>query len=135
MAYQIEVKARTTYQIGVKARGPAGPPGPAGTAITVPFAYGDATPAQMVTLAAGQALIAVTLVIIEPFDGIGAALEVGVVGDTDRFMSAAANLPGTAGIYISHPGALLASDTPVALSITPGAGARSGTGLLTISLQ
>lgn len=128
----------TTYQIVVKARGPTGPigpPGPAGNAVVASFGFGDATPASVASLTAGQAIIAITVVILEPFDGVGSGIEVGVLGDPGRYMPASGNNPAAAGTYAAHPGVRLNADTEVLVSITPGAGATAGSGIVTISLQ
>lgn len=127
---------------GVVAVGQQGPqglmglPGPAGgAAIEVAFSYGDATPVSVTTALAGKLVYGVQIHIHVPFDGSAAALTVGDAGDTDRLMAAADNDPTTVGSYTTTPAYAYGSDTGLTLSITPGAGASQGAGILVLYIQ
>lgn len=103
--------------------------------VEVNFAYGDATPAAITTALAGKLVYGVSIHIKTPFDGIGAALTVGDAGQVDRLMAAAENAPGQVGSNTTTPALAYAVDTPLILSITPGAGATQGAGLIIIEVQ
>ena len=118
--------------------GPQGAQGVAGTLGTIVtesqtnFAWGDATPAILLAVAAGVPIYRISLVILEPFDGNGAALSIGVTGDADLFMAANECDPKTAGVYSVTPGYKFATAGTIRLFITPGAGASKGNGIVTI---
>ena len=115
------------------ATGPAGPPGAA--AVEIAFAYGDATPVALTTATAGKLVYGVDIHIRTPFDGSGAALTVGDAGDTARLMAANENDPTAVGSYTTTPAYAYGSDTGLTLSITPGAGASQGAGVLVLYIQ
>lgn len=116
--------------------GPAGPPGPAGAAsIEFNFAFGDATPATVVTALAGKMIYGVQLHIKTPFNGTGAALVVGDAAVSNRLMAAAENDVLTVGSNTTAPSYAYAVNTPILLGITPGAGATQGAGVLVLSIQ
>ena len=117
-------------------QGLIGPQGPAGgAAIEVAFSYGDATPVAAATALTGKLVYGVQIHIRVPFNGTGAALTVGDVGDTDRLMAAADNDPTAIGGYTTTPAYAYGSDTGITLSITPGAGASQGAGILVLYIQ
>lgn len=127
---------------GVVAAGQQGPqglmglPGPAGgAAIEVAFSYGDATPVSAATALAGKLVYGVQIHIRVPFNGTGAALTVGDAGDTARLMAAVDNDPTAVGSYTTTPAYAYGSDTGLTLSITPGAGASQGAGVLVLYIQ
>lgn len=113
--------------------GPVGPPGPAG--IEFNFAFGDATPATVVTALAGKMVYGVQLHIKVPFDGAGAALVVGDAAQANRLMAAAENDVTTVGSNTTAPAYVYTANTPILLGITPGAGATQGSGVLVLSIQ
>lgn len=117
-------------------QGPAGLPGPAGAAsIEFNFAFGDATPATVVTALANKLIYSVQLHIRVPFNGVGAALTVGDAAQPDRLMKAAENDVLTAGTNTTAPAHAYAVNTPLLLNITPGAGASQGAGVLILGIQ
>ncbi len=101
----------------------------------LPFSFGDASPEFIVTVPAGKTVYEVRIDINTPFDGVGAALEVGDTGTPDQLMTAAQNDPSLQGSYISSPAFVYVATTQVKLSITPGAGATQGSGVLVLSMQ
>lgn len=118
--------------------GPQGIQGVAGTSGTIVtesqtnFAWGDATPAILLAVAAGVTIYGISLVILESFDGNGAALSIGVTGDPDLFMATNECDPKTAGVYSMTPGYKFSMAGTIRLFITPGAGASKGNGIVTI---
>lgn len=50
--------------------------------------FGDATPATIMDLPDSLALDQISVNVTEEWDGVGASIEIGVVGETDRFFSA-----------------------------------------------
>lgn len=117
--------------------GPMGPQGASGTgaALEIPFAYGDATPKFITTAASGKLVYEASVLITETFNGAGAALVIGDAGIADRLLAATENDPGTLGTYTTHPNIVYLVDTVINLTITPGAGASQGAGLLTLAMQ
>ena len=99
------------------------------------FSYGDASPALIVTIPAGKIVYGVSINISVPFDGIGASLQIGDAGVADRLMTASQNEPSTVGAYSTSPSYLYGTATQLNLSITPGAGATQGSGLIILSIQ
>lgn len=125
--------------IATGAQGPTGPIGPAGPAgaasVEINFAFGDATPAPVVTALAGKLIYGVQLHIKVPFDGAGAALVVGDAVQANRLMAANENDVLSVGSNTTSPAYAYAVNTQILLGITPGAGATQGSGLLVISIQ
>lgn len=111
------------------------PGGGGGSAVSYSFAYGDATPAPLLVGAANKAIYSVILHILEAFNGVGASLTVGDAGQPDRLMLANQNNPAAPASYAATPDYVYGSNTQLLLSITPGAGATQGRGLLTIEVQ
>lgn len=117
-------------------QGPVGPPGPAGAAsVEINFAFGDATPVTVVTALANKLVYSAQLHILVPFNGVGAALTVGDAAQPDRLMKANENDVLTAGANTTAPAYAYAVNTPLLLSITPGAGASQGAGVLILGIQ
>lgn len=112
--------------------GPAGPPGSAAGTYQATFAYGDASPAIVATVPAGKVVYEVEIAIVTPFDGAGAALSVGDAGLPDRLMTLIENDPTQRGSNTTAPAYQYASDTDILLTITPGAGASQGNGIVFI---
>lgn len=100
----------------------------------VAFAYGDASPRSLVSVAAGTRVIAVTVFIDTGFDGTGAALEIGEAGDADGLMAADQINPSIPGTYGAMPGVVFTGATDIRLSITPGDGASQGSGSVVFTL-
>lgn len=110
-----------------------GEPGlPGGHAVEETFAWGDATPAILSAVEAGDTVYSITLVILEPFDGAGAALSIGITGAPELLMAAAQCDPKTAGSYSVTPGYKFSAPETLRLFITPGAGASKGNGVVII---
>lgn len=137
-----QVVTRDTVERAITFAGEQGPPGPTGpagppgsVAVEAAFAFGDATPAAVTTALAGKLVYGVELYIKTPFDGIGAQIVVGDAAQVDRLMAAEENdLLATGGNH-STPAHAYAVDTPILLSITPGAGATQGSGVIVLRIQ
>lgn len=131
-----EVKDIQVVTIGEAGpRGATGAAGPPGSGAQANFAYGDATPAPLVTATAGKVVYSVEVVITEPFDGVGAAITVGDAGQVDRLMSVDENAVTSIGSNTTAPAYSYGADTPITLSITPGAGASQGRGIVIVRIQ
>lgn len=131
----IEVTQEET-NVEVLLAGPAGPRGADGSgAIEIPFAYGDATPLFITTVPAGKFVYEVALIITEAFNGAGATLAVGDAGIADRLMTVTDNAPSVPGTYMTHPNVAYLGNTAVTLTITPGAGASQGAGIVRLIIQ
>jgi hypothetical protein len=116
--------------------GPRGAPGASGAGgIEFPFAWGDASPRTVTAATAGKLVYGVQLHVSAAFDGTGAQLQVGDAGDPERFMAAGQNDPATVATFTTAPSHRYGVDTSVLLTITPGAGATAGSGLLTLFIE
>lgn len=119
--------------------GEQGPPGINGLngagAVEYAFAFGDATPANIVSVPSGKMVYRVGLHINQAFDGVGAQITVGDALDQDRLMTAIENDPTMVGSHETSPAFSYGSDTNVTITIVPGAGASQGAGLLTLYVQ
>lgn len=104
-------------------------------AVSVPFSWGDASPAAIATAIAGRAVYRVELTLTAAFDGMGASVTVGDAASQDRLFAADQIDLTTPGVYSSHPGHAYVTDTIVNLYITPGPGASAGAGFLLIYIQ
>lgn len=118
-------------------QGIPGPPGPAGTgAVTVVnFAWGDASPALMVTVAANKRVWDVRVFIETPFNGASPALTVGSIAGPAELMAANENGPGSMGVYETYPNKKYGTSTLIYLTITPGAGASAGAGQVHFEIE
>lgn len=140
-----QVTVESTRTLEVVTAGPQGPRGDDGADgaagangdgqyPAVEFAFGDATPATILTVnpASAAEIALVQLEIEEAFDGVGAQIQIGVAGDADLLMAADQNLPGEVAVFETSPRVRLAGGAQVVLTITPGAGASQGRGKIII---
>ena len=97
---------------------------------TVSFAFGDASPAIVMTVnpASAAEVALVQVEIEEAFDGVGAQIAFGTVADPDSLMRADQNDPSELAVYETSPRVRLAGGEQLQLTITPGAGASQGRG-------
>jgi hypothetical protein len=116
-------------------QGPPGAPGAGSGAIEINFAYGDATPSQLVVAPAGKLIYSVAIHIRQSFDGTDAALTIGDAANPDQLMAAIENAPALVGSNTTSPAFAYDVDTQLLLSITPGAGASQGAGLVTLIIE
>ena len=139
------VTQETTRTLEIVTAGPQGPRGDDGADgaagangdgqyPVIEFAFGDASPAIVLTLnpASAAEVALVQLEIEEAFDGAGASIAVGTVADPDGLMRADQNLPGEVAVFETSPRVRLPAGEGVQLTITPGAGASQGRGKLII---
>ena len=133
---RVETVTTQRAPVEVVSRGRQGPPGANGDGQypVVEFAFGDASPAPVLTInpASAAEIVLVQLEIEEPFDGVGAMLTVGTTADPDLLMSADQVDPSTAAVFESSPRVALVGGVEVQLTITPGVGASQGRGKLVI---
>jgi hypothetical protein len=114
-------------------RGPAGADGSGG--ISIPFAWGDASPRTIATALAGKLVYGVEIHISDAFDGAGASLTVGDAAQPDRLMATHQIDPSAVGAYETSPSHRYGSNTALLLTITPGGGATAGAGLLRLFVE
>lgn len=116
--------------IKITDRGPPGPPGPVSDGIpAIPFSYGDAS--SVVATAPADGIITIVRIDFEtPFNGAGAQVTVGVLGDTDALMPATQNEPSEQASFedvVDYP---VTAGMAVWLDIVGGSGATQGAGVL-----
>jgi hypothetical protein len=116
-------------------RGMPGPAGVGGTGAIPPiaFSYGDAARAVF-TPDVPSILVSARVRITVPFDGAGPEIRLGTAADDDAFMSAADSDPTMAAEFETTPDVPLADGASVRLTITPGAGATQGAGVLLLNV-
>lgn len=117
--------------------GPPGLPGTsgAGSLQSIPFAWGDATPATLLTVSAEKRIYRVRLLIEDIFNGGGASLSVGSADDPEDLVSTTENDPTSVGTYETYPDQRYLTDTLLRLTITPGAGASTGSGQVQLEIE
>ena len=126
----------TTGQQGIQGvRGNIGPIGPSAAGLIPPidFAYGDASPATVLTLGVDSEIVAVSLQVEEAFNGTGASVSFGVAGDPESLFPAAFVDLSSTGIFQFSPRVEYAAGTQLLLTITPGSGASQGRGQIIVS--
>jgi hypothetical protein len=99
------------------------------------FGWGDASPVITTIARAGRLVYTIGIHIITPFNGTGAFVTVGDAGDTDRLMTATENDVYTVCSNETSPDHVYGSNTPILLTINPGAGASAGEGLITVYIE
>jgi hypothetical protein len=108
---------------------------PSGGKFSLPFSFGDASPAVIGTVPANKIVTAVRIVITTAFNGTGASLAVGSALDPDGLMDELGNDPAQVAEYESSPGTSFGLDTSVRLTISPGGGASAGAGVVFLEFQ
>jgi hypothetical protein len=99
------------------------------------FSYGDATPALITSVPIGGMITQVDLILLTPFDGVGAVISVGTELVLDNLMSISQNDLSVASTYITKPGLVCSSLTGVYLHMVQGAGASAGNGVILVSVN
>lgn len=138
-ARQVQAVVRDTDTIALTTpgvQGPKGDPGlsPAGLLPPINFAFGDATPATVAVLASASEVMAVQLQIEEAFDGAGASIAFGTAAEPELLLATWQSDPSDGGgIFEVSPRVALPANTPLVLTIAPGAGATRGRGQIVLS--
>ena len=114
-----------------------GPPGPSssGTLSIANFAWGDATPALLVTITGGKRVYRVRLFIETVFNGANASLAVGTAGNPEELMGTNGNSPYAVSGYENYPDKRYLTTTQLLLTIVSGAGASAGAGQVHIEIE
>jgi hypothetical protein len=102
------------------------------TVFEMTFAYGDATPLPIFTLGDNAIIAEVNVWLLEEFDGTGAKINIGKPAAPDDLMSDTEIDPSFLSSYSTRPGKEYVSGDTVNLTITPGAGAGHGRGVLSV---
>ena len=109
---------------------------PTGSALfELNFAYGDVSPALIAAVPLGGMVTQVDVIILNPFNGMGAALSIGDAGDHERLLAVNGNDPATVATYSAYPARTYGVMTDVFLYLTPGAGASSGNGVVLLTVN
>jgi len=117
-------------------QGPAGVDGADATGQrTFAFEWGDATPVPLLTVDAGRMVLACTVSLDVPFDGVGASLSIGDAGDDGSLFDAGMIDTSVVGSFQNSPCLRFGTDTEVLLTITPGTGASTGSGVVSLFLE
>jgi hypothetical protein len=112
---------------GLGQQGPKGDPGISGGGSVPPvsIAVGDA--AHVVFEAPEDGVVTnVRLRVTEAFDGTGAQVAIGTIGDADAVMAAADSDVSTAAEYETTPDFAMTEGQTLLVTITPGSGATQG---------
>ncbi len=104
-------------------------------AVVTTFSYGDATPHLLASLESGAFVADATVKIETGFDGAGAEISIGTLGDPNSIFPSTSIMPYETGVYASAVSLLLNAPTDIYLFITPGAGAAAGAGNLCITVN
>jgi hypothetical protein len=135
VVHVVMIHAPDLQVVTVGETGPRGLAGVSGATTTVAFAFGDATPKNIVIAPADKLVLSVALVITAAFDGAGAALQIGVSGTPADLLATTDNDPQTLGTYEVTPQKSYPGMTPLLLTITPGSGASQGAGRVVIEIE
>jgi hypothetical protein len=123
--------------LGVASTGVQGPRGPAGASAsgipTLNFAFGDATPATVLSLGENLEITWISLQIEEAFDGVGAQIQLGTAASPGLLMDSWQSDPSAALTFEVSPRVELSSGTAIILTIIPGSGASQGRGQFVIN--
>lgn len=98
------------------------------------FAFGDASPEAIGTLAANKLVRKVSLFVRTAFDASGIALSIGKSGATSDLMATTQVDPLTIAEYSTSPLARYIADTPLILTIA-GSGGTMGAGTVVIEYE
>jgi hypothetical protein len=102
------------------------------TVFEMPFSYGDATPQPIFSLLANAMIAEVNVWLLEPFNGIGAQINIGRSSNHDELMNDTEIDPTFLSSYSTRPGKEYNSGEHVNLYLNPGAGASQGRGVLSV---
>ena len=103
--------------------------------VEMTFAFGDASPELITTVAANKSIISCSILITEAFNGTGATLQVGSIAVPDDIMASTDIAPSVLSTWSVNPNVKYGASTAIYLTINPGAGATTGRGLLVINIQ
>ena len=98
------------------------------------FNYGDASPKNLIIVAAGTVITSVSILILNGFNDPASTLSIGDSGDPQRLMSTTDNAPNVAGTYTVEPAYKYIGSTQLILTINPGT-STVGNGLILINYQ
>lgn len=101
----------------------------------IPFSFGDVSPELIGLIPANKLIFTVEVIVMVPFDGVGASLTVGDASNNSSLQSVGQNDPTTVATYTSTPSFLYGSATNANLYITPGSGSTQGSGYVAIRTQ
>jgi len=126
----------TLAVIAAGGQGPEGIQGASGTGVQIAyaFAWGDATPANIVDVPSGKTVFRVDVVILAPFD-VASVLTIGDSSNNARLFGADDIDLTTAGTYQTNPAHSYSGITAINLYLALGGGVSSGNGLILLFIQ
>ncbi|MCC5631701.1 hypothetical protein LC613_28705 [Nostoc sphaeroides CHAB 2801] len=96
------------------------------------FAYTDVSSRLIYTASVNEIILTVTVVILVPFNGVGASISIGDAGQTDRLGNDTQIYLDQVGEYSINPAYKYTSSTAINLLLNAGAGATQGSGYIII---
>jgi hypothetical protein len=96
------------------------------------FAFGDASPRNMLPVLANQTVLQVNINITTPFNGAGASFSLGTFAQPELLVSPQNVDLGIPTEFEVNPNVLLTAPTDIVLTLNAGAGATQGAGWLVI---
>lgn len=99
------------------------------------FGYGDASPSLIAQAKTGKAIFKAEIHLNTVFNGSAPALSIGDSSDIESVFPALANDPSTIGSYSFSPNKIFNVDTDLNLTITPGAGTTTGSGVIILFME
>lgn len=120
--------------VTVGVQGNAGPTGLAGNLAAPPiaFAFGDASPRNVLTLTGAIRVLSVRVNVSLAFNGLGAIFKLGTAAQPELLVASAQVDLGTATEFEVNPKAALAAGEPIVLTLAPGVGGNQGVGWIVI---
>lgn len=100
----------------------------------ITFDYGDASPKNLVIVAANTVITSVSIIILTPFTDVAATLAIGDAGDPNRLLATTDNAPSVAGTYTVDPAYKYTGSTQLILTINPGT-SSAGNGIILLNYQ
>ena len=115
-------------------QGSAGPTGLAGNLAAPPiaFAFGDASPRNVLTLTGAIRVLSVRVNVSLAFNGLAASFKLGTAAQPELLVASAQVDLGTATEFEVNPKAALAAGEPIVLTLAPGVGGNQGVGWIVI---
>lgn len=127
------VRATTIRLVTLAVRGQQGADGSG--AITVPFEWNSISILPITIAVFDKAVLAVSVCLVEAFDGLAPSLSIGDAANHERLLPAAYVDPSHPFTFSAHPGYRYSTSTQLNLYINPGTGASRGSGVVTVEME
>lgn len=100
--------------------------------IKVNFSFGDATPKVIFQNTILKTIVEASIVVLTPFNGVGASLSLGDLVDSSKFIASVQNDPSFACEWHANPNTT--TNTDIILTINPGSAATQGSGFIILEI-